>query len=88
MSKTRGQEQGESSNSSDSLLNRMKTEEYERKTLFLPVPEDGIVHIEFQLQDQVEMLVIQVNSTRSQGSLFSTGMSVHKESYIQQLSLC
>ena len=57
-SKPIGQNQGETN--SDSPQDKMEDiKSYRRLTL--PVPEDGIVHIEFQLRKQVEMLFIQVN---------------------------
>ncbi|XP_063765297.1 CD109 antigen-like [Eleginops maclovinus] len=34
-------------------------------TLTLPVPEDGNIHIQFELQDQVDMLFIQVSKIQS-----------------------
>ncbi|CAB1330744.1 unnamed protein product, partial [Coregonus sp. 'balchen'] len=61
------QDQGETFNS-DSPQDKMEDiESYRRLTL--PMPEDGIVHIEFQLHKQVEMLFIQAMFMGSEDSL-------------------
>ncbi|KAL0969280.1 hypothetical protein UPYG_G00224960 [Umbra pygmaea] len=53
--------------------------------LALPVPADGVVHIEFQLQGHVEMLFIQATFMSSEESLelYSSNHSSPSGSYIQ-----
>ncbi|CDQ69896.1 unnamed protein product [Oncorhynchus mykiss] len=55
------------------------------RRLTLPVPEDGIVHIEFQLRKQVEMLFIQAMFMGSEESLelYNSNHSSPSGSYIQ-----
>ncbi|XP_024258878.1 CD109 antigen isoform X1 [Oncorhynchus tshawytscha] len=77
-----GQNQGETN--SDSPQDKMEDiKSYRRLTL--PVPEDGIVHIEFQLRKQVEMLFIQAMFMGSEESLelYNTNHSSPSGSYIQ-----
>nr|XP_023850526.1 CD109 antigen-like [Salvelinus alpinus] len=81
-SKPIGQNQGETN--SDSPQGKMEDiKSYRRLTL--PVPEDGIVHIEFQLHKQVEMLFIQAMFMGSEESLelYNSNHSSPSGSYIQ-----
>ncbi|XP_038864758.1 CD109 antigen-like [Salvelinus namaycush] len=81
-SKPIGQNQGETN--SDSPQDKMEDiKSYRRLTL--PVPQDGIVHIEFQLHKQVEMLFIQAMFMGSEESLelYNSNHSSPSGSYIQ-----